>query len=298
MYRKREVTDTCMKDKEAGLCALTEERIEAYLAEMTEQEKCKNTIFSYRCAMRNLLAFANGRMLTKTLLLEWKERLKDRYAGSTTNGMITAVNGYLKFEGHHTMRIKQLKVQKIIFTPQEKELKKEEYKRLVDTAEKTGKERLSLILQTICSTGIRISELKYITVRSLKERRAEIDCKGKRRVIFLPDKLIRILRLYVNKKKIFEGPVFVSRNGKALDRSNIWREMKKLCGQANVKESKVFPHNLRHLFARTYNEMEKDLSKLANLMGHSNIDTTRIYVRESSASYVRQLEMLDLIRTT
>ncbi len=274
---------------------MTEEQIQEYLQELHIREKSQNTILSYGHALRHLKEFAGGQVLSKNLLLDWKEALKKSYASSSINGMIAAVNGFLRFRGEQEMIIKPLKLQKVIFLMPEKVLTKNEYKKLVDAAEKKGNERLAMILQTICSTGIRISELKYITIESLKQKRAEIDCKGKQRIIFLPGKLVNLLRKYAEKKEILSGPIFITRNGKAMDRSNIWREMKKLCASTEVEKKKVFPHNLRSLFARTYYSIKHDITKLADILGHSNIDTTRIYVRESGRAHERLLEQLGLV---
>lgn len=303
MYRNRmagEGMDSQTDGKER-LEQMTQERIDDYLEELRNEEKSEGTIQSYGCALRKLMQFTandgNGEM-TKALLLRWKEDLKRKYASSTVNTMIAALNGYLAWEGRPELRVRPVKVQRDLFDSPEKVLTKKEYQKLVHTAIRLGKERLSLILQTICATGIRISELRYITVQALRKKKTEIDCKGKRRVIFLPPNLIHILKGYVAKEKIKEGSIFVSRSGKPLDRSNIWREMKMLCGQAGVSPEKVFPHNLRHLFARTYHSQNKDISKLADVLGHSSVDTTRIYVKESGDSHARQIGLLDLILTT
>ena len=188
---------------------------------------------------------------------------------------------FFLFFGRYDLRMKLLRIQKEIFAKEEKELTKAEYARLVHAAEKKGNQRLSLVIQTICATGIRVSELQYITMDSLKKGRAEVNCKGKRRVIFLPGELQRKLKHYVKEKGITAGVIFRTRTGRPLNRCNIWSDMKKLCKDAQVNPQKVFPHNLRHLFARTFYSMEKDIAKLADLLGHSNIETTRIYIMES-----------------
>lgn len=199
--------------------------------------------------------------------------------------------------GWNDLIVKPLKIQKSLFRDESRELSYNEYKRLVLAAENAGNRRLSLVVQTICATGIRVSELQFITVEAVRTGRTEIANKGKRRTIFLPDKLRRILTKYMKENGIKEGAVFTTRTGKPLDRSNIWRDMKALCESAGVDSSKVFPHNLRHLFARTYYSIEKDLSRLADILGHSNINTTRIYTMESGVVHARQIERLGLTIT-
>ena len=203
----------------------------------------------------------------------------------------------MEFIGRADLRVRLLKIQKSLFCKESKELTREEYIRLVRTAEREGNERLSLILQTICATGIRVSELRFITVEAVESGRAEINNKGKHRIIFLPVKLCRLLKKYLKKQKRTVGAVFVTRSGKPLDRSNIWRDMKDLCENADVSPVKVFPHNLRHLFARTYYSIQKDLLRLADILGHSNINTTRIYTLESGFAHARHMEQMGLIIT-
>ncbi len=211
--------------------------------------------------------------------------------------MLAAVNGFLSFMGWRELIVKPLKIQRSFFYDEKRELTRAEYTRLVNAARKRGNQRLFLILQTICATGIRVSELQMITADAVQTGRAEIVNKGKRRIIFLPVKLCKILQKYLRAQKITSGAVFVTRSGRPLDRSNIWREMKALCGAAGVKPGKVFPHNLRHLFARTYYTLEKDLSRLADILGHTSIDTTRIYTAESGFVHAKQLERMDLLIT-
>ena len=211
--------------------------------------------------------------------------------------MLTAVNGYLSYMGWSELRIKLLKIQKSLFLDEQKELTRSEYMRLVRVAEQKGNERLALVIQTICATGIRVSELRFITAEAVYCGRAGITNKGKRRTVFLPDKLRRLLKQYMKKQRITAGAVFVTKTGKALDRSNIWRDMKALCESAGVDSNKVFPHNLRHLFARTFYSLERDLSRLADILGHSNVSTTRIYTAESGAVHARQMERMGLVVT-
>lgn len=243
------------------------------------------------------MSWLDGRPLTKDALLEWKEALTGAYAPASVNSMLAAVNGYLTFWKWSDLRLRPLRLQKSLFCSEEKELTREEYARLVRAARRQGNQRLSLVIQTICATGIRVSELKFITVQAVTAGRAEVDNKGKRRTVFFPDKLRGLLRAYLQRQKITAGAVFISRSGQPLDRSNIWRDMKALCRSAEVSPDKVFPHNLRHLFARTYYTQEKDLSRLADILGHSSLTTTRIYTAESGAVHARQMGRLGLIFT-
>lgn len=240
----------------------------------------------------------NGQPLTKAALIAWKKALTADHAPATVNSMVAAVNSFLSFMGWCECKIKLLKIQKAIFCDPDKELTRAEYARLVRAAEQKENQRLSLIIQTICATGIRVSELRYITVQAVQTGRAEVSNKGKRRAVFLSGKLRRLLEKYLRTQKITAGAVFVTRSGKPVDRSNIWRDMKRLCESAGVEPEKVFPHNLRHLFARTYYAMERDLSRLADILGHSSVNTTRIYTVESGAVHARQVERMWLVLTT
>lgn len=278
--------------------AFTAEMIQRYADYLQEQERAGATIQKYLHDLTALLDFLGGAPLTKAALIDWKARLIEAHAPATVNSMLAAVNGFLSYMGWRELTVKLLKIQKSPFTDERRELTREEYARLVRAAEREGNQRLSLIIQTICATGIRVSELKFITAEAVKTGRAEIFNKGKRRPVFLPEKLRRALKKYLQAQKITAGAVFVTRNGKPVDRSNIWRDMKRLCESAGVEPGKVFPHNLRHLFARTYYTMEKDLSRLADILGHSNVNTTRIYTAESGLVHARQMERLGLILTT
>ena len=247
--------------------------------------------------MTALHNYLTEEILTKTALIGWKEHLTETYAAASVNTMLAAANGFLVFCGWPDLKLKPLKIQREVFCREDKELTRDEYMRLVNAAKREGNERLSLLLQTICATGIRVSELQYITIETLHSGRAEVNCKGKQRAVFLPEKLCRLLKKYADKQKRTAGPVFITRNGKPLNRSNIWRDMKSLCTSAGVEPGKVFPHNLRHLFARTYYALEKDLSRLADILGHTNINTTRIYTMESGMIHARQIERMGLIVT-
>lgn len=276
---------------------ITPERIKKYAAHLREQERSAATIEKYVHDLTALSGFLAGRAVTKGALLEWKETLIENYAPASVNAMLAAVNCFLRFCGLNDLRLRPLKIQRALFLSEDKELTRAEYVRLVRAAEQAENERLSLVIQTICATGIRVSELKFITAEAVQTGRAEVSNKGKRRTVFLPDKLRKLLKSYLQKQKITAGAVFVSKNGKPLDRSNIWRDMKALCESAGVEPGKVFPHNLRHLFARTFYSIEKDLSRLADILGHTNVTTTRIYTAESGSVHARQIGRLNLVVT-
>lgn len=278
--------------------ALTAEMIQRYADYLQEQERAGATIQKYLHDLTALLDFLDGGGLTKAALIEWKTQLIEAHAPATVNSMLAAIKGFLSFMGWRELAVKLLKIQRSPFTDASRELTREEYARLVRAAEREGNQRLSLMIQTICATGIRVSELKFIIVEAVKTGRTEIVNKGKRRPVFLPEKLRRLLKTYLQKQKITVGAVFVTRTGKPVDRSNIWRDMKRLCESAWVEPGKVFPHNLRHLFARTYYTLEKDLSRLADILGHSNVNTTRIYTAESGLVHARQMERMGLVLTT
>lgn len=277
---------------------LTHGLIQRYAAHLQEQERAEATVSKYVHDLTALLEYLNGGELTKTALIGWKNSLTETYAPASVNSMLAAVNGFLSFVGGRELAVKLLKIQKSPFTDERRELTRKEYARLVHAAEQEGNQRLSLMIQTICATGIRVSELKFITAEAVQAGRAKIVNKGKRRAVFLPEKLRQLLKNYLKQQKITAGAVFVTRTGKPVDRSNIWRDMKALCRSAGVEPGKVFPHNLRHLFARTYYALEKDLSRLADILGHSNVNTTRIYTAESGAVHARQMGRMGLVLTT
>lgn len=262
---------------------LTAALIRRYTDYLREQERSAATIQKYAHDLTALLEYLQGGALTKALMIGWKEVLSADHAPATVNSMLAAVNGFLRFMGWHALTVRLLKIQRPLFREEQRELSKAEYARLVDAAQRAGDERLALILQTICATGIRVSELRFISAEAVRSGRAEVCNKGKRRTVFLPDRLRRLLKAYLKKQKITAGAVFVTRTGRPLDRSNIWRAMKALCESAGVEPSKVFPHNLRHLFAKVYYALEKDLARLADILGHSSVNTTRIYTMESGA---------------
>ena len=277
--------------------AVTITMIDRYLTHLREQERSAATLQKYRHDLNELCGYLHNAPLNKSTLIDWKELLISKYAPATVNSMLIAVNGYLRFYGWQGLSVKLLKVQKALFIDESKELTKAEYDRLVQEAQRKNNERLALVIQTICATGIRVSELRFITVESVQNGRVEISSKGKRRMVFLPDKLRQLLRNYVRKQKKTAGVVFTTRTGRPLDRSNIWRDMKGLCERAGVAPEKVFPHSLRHLFARTFYSLERDLSRLADILGHSSIVTTRIYTAESGIIHARQMGRLGLVIT-
>lgn len=257
---------------------------------LIDEEKSSATVEKYLRDVRCFLSFLNGREITKENVREYKSSLIKKYAPASTNSMLTALNVFMKFAGHYECQVKLLKIQKQIFINEDKELTKAEYQRLLQAA---GNSRLSLVMQTICGTGIRVSELEYITVEAVKRGKGIVDCKNKIRYIFIPQKLQRKLKEYINKKKLKSGSVFLTKNGNVLNRSNIWRDMKLLCKKANVSSEKVFPHNLRHLFARTFYMVEKDIVRLADLLGHSSVNTTRIYMMESGENHRNRIEKIE-----
>lgn len=274
-------------------------RITALLEEYEEylylEEKSSHTIQKYLRDLRAFFIHLNDKSLSKDAVLCWKKDLTDRYAPASVNSMLAALNHYLAWTNRPECRVKPLKIQKSAFCQPDKELSQSEYIQLVRTAEQEQNPRLSLLLQTLCSTGIRISELRYITVSSVQAGRTLVNCKGKQRIIFLPKSLCRALQRYCKEQHIRDGSVFCSRTGRPLDRSNVWKAMKVLCLHAGIAAAKVFPHNLRHLFARTYYSREKDLARLADLMGHASVNTTRIYIIESGIEHARQLESMGLV---
>lgn len=276
---------------------ITPALIQTYAAHLREQERSPATIQKYVHDLTALSGYLAGKSLSKGALLEWKETLIENYAPASVNSKLAAVNGFLSFCGLNDLRMRKLKIQKALFLSEDKELTKAEYVRLVRAAQQAENERLALVIQTICATGIRVSELRFVTAEAVQTGRAEVSNKGKRRSVFLPDKLRKLLRAYLQRQKITAGAVFVSKNGRPLDRSNIWRDMKSLCASAGVEPGKVFPHNLRHLFARTYYALERDLSRLADILGHTNVTTTRIYTAESGAVHARQIGRLGLVVT-
>ena len=275
---------------------LTEEMAKAFEKYLRREEKSENTVKKYLRDVRAFAAYLNGAEVTKETVITFKSKLLgESYSVRSINSMLASLNGLFSFLGREDCRVKSVKLQRQIYCPEEKELTKAEYMRLVDTAKQKGNERLNLILQTICGTGIRVSELQYITVETIKNGEATVALKGKTRSVFLVKELRKKLIRYAAKQNIQSGAVFITRTGKPMNRTNIWREMKGLCRQAGVNPKKVFPHNLRHLFARTFYGIEKDIAKLADILGHSSINTTRIYIISTGSEHRKRMEHMRLI---
>jgi len=246
--------------------------------------------------VRALLVWLNGRPLSKGEVLRYKAQLLENYAVTSVNSMLSAINCYFDYIERIDCKVKTVKVQRTAFCSQNRELSSAEYKRLLQAAK--NDRRLALLMQTIAATGIRVSEHRHITVEAVCNGTAQIRCKGKVRQILLPRKLCAVLLKYARQRSIRSGSIFIGKSGRPLDRSRIWAQMKKLCEAAKVLAEKVFPHNLRHLFARTFYSMEKDVVRLADILGHSNIDTTRIYTVESGRVHRRQIEKIPLLYIT
>ena len=275
---------------------ITEKLIKNFRNYLINEEKSDATLEKYIRDISAFLAWLCGRGVDKQTVLEYKAYLVENYKPASVNSVLSSLNSFFTYNEWYDCKVKSLKIQKQIFASEEKELTKAEYERLLDAAKSNKNERLYLLMQTICSTGIRVSELRYVTVVAVKTGVANINCKGKLRQVFLPKVLCKVLSKYIREQKITSGSVFVSRTGKPLDRSNIWSDMKKLCESAGVSKNKVFPHNLRHLFARTYYSLQKDIVRLADILGHSSVNTTRIYTMETGEVHKRHIEKLGLLK--
>ena len=275
---------------------ITTETIKSFNDYLINEEKAATTVNKYLHDVGEFQIWLGEQELCKTAVLDYKSYLCERYAPASVNAALSSLNSFFNFMEWYDLRVKNLKIQKQIFASTDKELTKAEYDRLLQAAKQKKNERLYLLMQTICSTGIRVSEVRYITVEAVSRGVAEINCKGKCRQVFLPKQLCQILKQYIKEQKIKCGAVFITKNGNPLDRSNIWSDMKKLCKAANVSEKKVFPHNLRHLFARTYYSLQKDIVRLADILGHSSVNTTRIYTMETGEIHRRQIQKLGLLR--
>lgn len=269
--------------------------IEEFKQHLLWEEKSKATIDKYTRDIARFLEYMKNNSLTKERIIDYKQFLQKNYSARSVNTMLASLNCFLRWQGQPEFLVKQLKIQQQAFCMEEKELSRQEYFRLVKSARRSGNGRLEMILQTICCTGIRISELSFITVKAVQQGFAEVCCKGKNRRIMIPGDLRKKLLFYIQKKGIKTGTVFVTRDGNTIDRSNVWREMKCLADDARVHPDKIFPHNLRHLFARSFYEIEKDIAKLADVMGHSSISTTRIYMVSTGREHRKQLERLRLV---
>lgn len=276
---------------------ITEQVINKFKEYLEYEEKSAATIEKYIRDIKKLMNFADGREITKKLMLEYKEnlRIKQNYKLSSINSFLIAANrlfGYLEWYGLST---RTYRIQKEAFISRKKNLSMYEYKKLVLAVRRKGNKRLEMIIQTLCSMGIRISELSYITVESVETGEVDIYGKRKQRKALIPEKLQEQLKHYIIKNKIKSGFVFRTSRGNAVDRSNIWREMKVLREETHIEGEKIFPHNLRHLFAKTFYKTEKDIAKLADILGHSSIETTRIYIRTTSEEYKKQLDKMELV---
>ena len=275
---------------------ITGDQLNSFGARLQTEERSAGTVEKYRRDVEGFARWLGERAVSKENAAAWKAHLLEQgYAPATVNSMLAAVNKFFLFLGRPDCRVKPLRLQRKLFREASRELKREEYDRLVDTARGMGKERLALLLETICATGIRVSEVRYITVEAARVGRAEVSLKGKIRTILLPGKLCRKLLKWAGRQKITSGEVFLTRGGKSLSRKQIWAEMKALCKKAGVEPSKVFPHNLRHLFARLFYRATRDVARLADVLGHSSIETTRIYLISTGVEHARTLERLRLV---
>ena len=275
---------------------LSQDDITAYAACLRGEEKADSTIENYLRDIQTFRLWLGSKPIAKALMTEWKDHLLSKsFAPATVNAKLAAVNSLLGFLGLSDCRVKTVKIQRRVFRDASRELTRDEYHRLLHAAQKQGRDRLALLMETICATGVRVSEVRYITVEALQNQRADITLKGKVRSILLPRKLCRKLLKYARRQKIRTGEIFRTRSGRPMSRGQIWHEMKSVCKAAGVAPSKVFPHNLRHLFATVFYKTCRDIVKLADLLGHSSINTTRIYLMTTGAEHARQLEELGLI---
>lgn len=274
---------------------LTVDIIEDFRKNLELQEKSTSTIEKYIRDVKAFSAYTKNAAITKEKVIAYKKYLRNNYAVRSVNSMLASINSLFNSLEWHDLRVKSLKLQQQVFCPEEKELTKAEYARLCKTAERKHNERLNLILQTICGTGIRVSELQFITVEAVKNGEAIVNCKAKTRSVFIVKELKQKLLRYAAEQNIKSGIIFVTRTGKPISRTNIWREMKALCAEAEVNPGKVYPHNLRHLFARVFYRIEKDIAKLADILGHSSINTTRIYIISTGTEHRKRMENMHLI---
>ena len=274
---------------------ITARMIAEFREHLILEERSKITVEKYIRDVKAFSAYTQNAAITKETVIAYKKNLQENYAVRSVNSMLASINSLFAFLGWHDLKVKSLKLQQQVFCPEEKELTKAEYARLCRTAERKHNERLNLILQTICGTGIRVSELQFITVEAVKQGEAVVNCKAKTRSVFIVKELKQKLLRYAAEQNIKNGMIFVTRTGKPISRTNIWREMKALCEEANVNPQKVFPHNLRHLFARVFYGIEKDIAKLADILGHSSINTTRIYIISTGTEHRQRMENMRLI---
>ena len=279
--------------KKRGISA---EELDSFCQHLRGEERSAATIEKYRRDVAQFAAWLGENQLEKEAGVRWKAHLLAQGCEpSTVNGKLTALDRFLRFLGQADCKVKHLKIQRQLFREDGRELNRREYDQLLAAARSAGRERLALLMESICGTGIRVSEVKYLTVEAARRGKVEVALKGKIRAILLPGKLCRKLLKYAGKNKIASGEIFLTRSGASLSRKQIWRDMKALCQRAGVAPSKVFPHNLRHLFARTFYRVCRDVAKLADVLGHSSIETTRIYLLSTGAEHAKVLEQLHLI---
>ncbi len=276
--------------------SITAEQIRNFEMHLAEDEKSNATIEKYIRDITAFMRWADDADITKARVMEYKKALTESYAPASVNSILSSLNSFFAYNDWHDCRVKQIKIQRQIFANKDKELSRAEYDRLLKIAHSKKNKRLYYIMQTICSSGLRVSELKFVDINAVKTGQALINCKGKLRVVILPKELCKMLKAYAKEQGISKGSIFVTKSGTPLDRSNIWKMLKSLCHEANVPSEKVFPHNLRHLFARTYYSLQKDIVRLADILGHSNVNTTRIYTMESGAVHRKHIEKLGLLR--
>ena len=269
--------------------------LRAFEVELQNEEQSVATVEKYMHDVRDFVAYVQDGTVDRQRVLGYKSRLSERYAVSSANSMLAALNRFFRFCGWHELCVKRFHTQRAAYCSEDKELTRAEYVRLLSAANARHNRRLNLIIQTICGTGIRVSELAYITVEAVRRGEAVVDCKGKRRRIFIVPELRKKLLRYAEERQVRTGSVFVTRSGRPVSRTHIWKGMKSLCEAAGGSPTKVFPHNLRHLFARTFYGIEKDIAKLADILGHASIDTTRIYITTTGAEHRRKMELLRLI---
>lgn len=263
---------------------ITNDIINRFKLYLYDEEKSDNTIEKYMRDIRFFRVWLDGGEVNKSTVLDYKKKLCEKYAPRSVNSILSSLNAFFVFMEWHDLKVRTLKIQRQIFADKEKELTKAEY------------ERLYYLMQTIGSTDLRISELKYVTCEAVNTGQAIINCKGKIRQVFLPKQLCKMLKVYIKQQEIKSGSVFITKSGKPLDRSTVWKMLKNLCESANVARSKVFPHNFRHLFARIFYSLQKDIVRLADILGHSSINTTRIYTIETGEIHIKQIQRLGLLR--
>ena len=274
---------------------ITAKMIAEFKEHLILEERSVATIQKYIRDVKAFMAYAQNSAITKGTVIAYKKYLQENYAVRSVNSMLASINSFFLFFGWNDLKVKSLKLQQQVFCPEEKELTKGESTRLCRAAVRKHNKRLNLILQTICGTGIRVSELQYITVEAVEHGEAVVNCKAKTRSVFIVKELRQKLLRYAAEQNIKSGMIFATRTGKPISRTNIWREMKALCVEANVNPEKVFPHNLRHLFARVFYGIEKDIAKLADILGHSSINTTRIYIISTGTEHRQRMENMRLI---